>query len=185
MDALPQWLTAHITDVTFATENQLGYDPDPRFPATATARAIRQHNLVCLFERILDGMCEGNSAKAIVATDHNGFTLGEVMRWIQTNPERKKRYDEADSIRAIVRVDIARDLVDDETIDPLLKKERVDFTKWEASKVNRDKYGDKSQVDVNNTQVNIDIRALIEKRVNGEPPRLPVVIEHEDIHTPS
>jgi hypothetical protein len=179
--ALPEWLTSHMMEVSHVVKNALDYDPDPKYPRTKDERDLRNHNLTCLFERILDGMCEGNSARVIITLDHNGFSVGEVMRWIYTNPERRKRYDEADAIRAIVRVDIIREIVDDETVDPTYKTERTDFTKWEASKVNRDKYGDKQQVDVNNTTINVDIRALIDKRVNGEPPRLPVVIEHDEI----
>lgn len=137
-------------------------DPDPRFPKTKLERDLREHNLTCLFERILDGMCEGNSASAVIQLDHNKFKVGEVMKWILTNPERKRRYDEADGIRGIVRVDRARQLVDDETADPAYKKEVVEFTKWEASKVNREKYGDK--VTVESTRTTVDIKMLIEQR---------------------
>lgn len=137
-------------------------DPDPRFPRTKVEKELREHNLACLFERILDGMCEGNSARAIIILDHNRFKVGDVMRWILTDPTRKRRYDEAEAIRAVVENDLVNDLVTDETADPAYKKERVEWHKWRASKANREKFGDKTTVEMNVTKV--DIRALIEKR---------------------
>ena len=137
---IPDWLKDHTRELAHSIEHNLP-PPDPRFPTTKVQRELRQHNLECLFERILDGMCEGNSASAIIRMDHNKFSVGEVMKWIHTNAERKKKYNEADSIRQVVRVDRARTIVDDETADPVYKKEVIEFTKWEASKANREKYG--------------------------------------------
>lgn len=159
----PDWLRIHGQELTYAIEHNLD-SPDPRFPRTKVERELRNHNLTCLFERILDGMCEGNSANMLIHLDHNRFKVGEVMRWILTNPERKRRYDEADAIRAVVRMDRARTLVDDETADPTYKKEVVDFTKWEASKVNREKYGDRTNVDI--TTVQVDLRQLLDDRAS-------------------
>jgi hypothetical protein len=109
-------------------------------------------------------MCEGNSASATIRLDHNGFTIGEVMRWILTNPERKKRYDEAESIRIVVRNDRVREIVDDPTADPTYKREVTDFHKWEAPKANRERYGDKTTIDVTNTTT-ITLQNLMDERM--------------------
>lgn len=151
---------------------------DPRYPRTKLEKEVRAHNMECLFVRILDGMCEGNSASAIIKLDHNGFKVGEVMKWILTDVERKRRYDEAEAIRTVVRNDVVRELIDDETADPVHKRDVLDFHKWEAPRMNREKFGDKTVVDFNVTKVNI--RALLDRRsealsqiVQQVPPSLP------------
>ena len=66
---IPDWLKAHGQELAYAIEHNLD-SPNPRFPRTKVERELREHNLECLFERILDGMCEGNSARAIITLDH-------------------------------------------------------------------------------------------------------------------
>ncbi len=159
---IPDWLKAHGQELAYAIEHNLD-SPNPRFPRTKVERELREHNLECLFERILDGMCEGNSARAIITLDHNHFKVGEVMKWIHTDPARKRRYDEAEAIRAIVENDIVNDIVADELADPTYKKERVDWYKWRAARANREKYGDKTTIE-SNTTVTVDLRARFEQR---------------------
>ena len=178
--SLPEWLTAHMDEVSLVTENQLGFDPDPRFPATSTARALRQHNLACLFKRILDVVSEGGILRDALENDHNGFTAGEVMRWVRGSPERLERYREAQKIGAeIIADDMVRIADGDGMEDVQRSKLKIDTRKAIIAVNNRERYGEKTTIDLNSTNVNIDIRALIEKRVNGEPPRLPVVIDHD------
>lgn len=161
---IPDWLRGHTDDLHFAIDNGIPHPPhDARYPRTKLEKELKEHALTCLFERILDGMCEGDSARAIIKVDHNRFQVGEVMKWIHTNPVRKRKYDEAESIRAIVENDIVNDIVADEAADPTYKKERVDWHKWRAARANREKFGDKTTIESNTTVV-VDLRAKFEQR---------------------
>ena len=87
---IPDWLKVHGEELAYAIENNLD-SPNPRFPRTKDERELRQHNLECLFERILDKVAEGSTASDVIILDHNGFTPGEVMRWIRADRGRGDR----------------------------------------------------------------------------------------------
>ena len=138
---LPDWLTSHMKEVAFAVENQL--DHDPKLPRTREQLALRNHNLECLLERALPLIAEGQTMKVILATDHNGFTTGEVMQWIRSNPQRSNRYNEARKIGAEVIEDEMIAIADAEnTIEDVQRSTlRINTRKWVLEKNHKERYG--------------------------------------------
>ncbi len=138
---LPDWLRDHTRELEQSIELSMP-PPDPRFPTTPEARQLRQHNLECLFERILDKVTEGGVARDAVETDHNKFTLGEVMRWIRQSPDRLKRYREAQEIGAeIVADDMIRIADGDGLEDVQRSKLRIDTRKTIIATNNKERFG--------------------------------------------
>lgn len=163
-DELPEWLRSHMEEVHHALDNNLD-PPDPKFPRTRDEYQLRKHNLECLFERILPQIAEGKTIQTIVALDHNGFTVGEVMSWIRSTPERARRLDEAKKIRAEVIADDLLTISDsNELADTQQVRTRIDTRKWLLEKDYPEKYSSKSTIDINsNHQISI-VSALEEAR---------------------
>jgi hypothetical protein len=144
-EELPKWLTAHMTQVAHVVENQVDLDPDPRFPMTADARKVRTHNLECLFERVLDVVCEGGILRDAVENDHNGFTAGEVLRWIRSNPERLERYREAQKINAELMSDETIKIADGDGLEDVQRsKLRIETRRSAIVVNNRERYGNET-----------------------------------------
>lgn len=141
MDKLPDWLTAHMQEVNHVVDNQL--DHDPKLPRTKEQLALRNHNLECLLERALPLIAEGQTMKNILATDHNGFTVGEVMQWIRSTPKRSDRYNEARKIGAEVIEDEMIAIADAEnSIEDVQRSTlRINTRKWVLEKNHKERYG--------------------------------------------
>jgi hypothetical protein len=173
-----------MEQVSHAIEYNLDV-PDPKFPRTKEAKELRDRQLEFLFERVLDVISEDLPITDTNGFAQSGFTQGELMRWVFQSKERKARYREAQKIGMEIRQQLLGKIAQGtEMSDVQRDKLEIDTHKWRRERLYREQYASSTNIDVTNTQVNIDIRALIEKRVNGEPPRLPVVIEHDDLNTP-
>ena len=138
--------------------------PDPRYPSSPEARKLRTHNLECLFERILERVSEGGTVIDAVENDHNNFTLGEVMRWIRGTPERRDRYAEAKKVRAEIYMEQTIGIADGDGMeDTQRSKLRIDTRVKSASFDDRERYGDKTTIDVTNNTT-ITLQNLIDER---------------------
>lgn len=58
-------------------------------------------------------------------------------------------YARAKEIRADVFADAIIDIVDDDTIDPQMARNRADARKWHASKMNPSRFGDRIELNIN------------------------------------
>ena len=143
---IPDWLKVHGEELAYAIENNLD-SPNPRFPRTKDERELRQHNLECLFERILDKVAEGSTASDVIILDHNGFTPGEVMRWIRADTKRLDRYRDAQKIGAEVIADQMIGIADGQTEleDVQRSTLRIKTRQYILEKNNKERYGQDQQ----------------------------------------
>ena len=139
---LPEWLTDHTKELVHANENDLPI-PDPRFPRTQLEKEVREHNLECLFERILDTVTEGGIATRAIVSDHNGFTPGEVMRWIRSDSKRLQRYREAQKDGSEVIADQMIGIADAENTAEDVQRStlRIKTRQYVMEKNNKERYG--------------------------------------------
>ncbi len=89
-----------------------------------------------------------------------------IFRWKKSYPDFGEAYTLALEQHVDALVDEAGEIVDSEP-DPQRARVRVDYRKWLASRLNRDKYGDKLDVRHNHT---LDITPMLlaaTKRMNS------------------
>jgi hypothetical protein len=103
-------------------------------------------------EEILSRYADGETLSAI-CKDKNMPKRNTVYRWRQSYPEFGNAYQRAQEGHVDALVDQAGEIVDTEQ-NPQLARVRADHRRWLASKLCRNKYGDKLEV---NHKQTIDI----------------------------
>lgn len=130
------------------------------------------------WEKLWRVMCQGESiSKAI---KHFDVSYHKTLAHINHSDELRKDYEAANVARALYHADRIEQLaegVEAGVIDTNAAKVSMDARKWIASKLDPNRWGDRSRVDITTTDVNKlhleAIRALGLEEVN--------VIEHENI----
>ncbi len=102
-----------------------------------------------LSETILSRYADGETLTKICKDEHMP-KRNTVYRWRTQYPEFGKAYLLAQEEHVDALVDEACQIVDSE-LDPQRAKVRADHRRWLASRLNRKKYGDKIEVEVNKT----------------------------------
>lgn len=152
MDTLPDWL--------LPTEL-------PRYPTTKDQREIQEITFATVFERVIDGIIEGKSAKEIVETDPRYISYGRFIQWIRRDKERLKRFHEAQKCSAEVFMEESQQIADGDPNQPpedvQRSRLRIDVRWKRIQAYDRERYGEKQSVDVN-TNTTITIKNLLEKR---------------------
>ena len=97
-----------------------------------------------LAEEILSRYADGETLSRICKDDHIP-ERNTVYRWRSDYPEFEDAYILAREQHVDALVDEAGQIADSEP-DPQRARVRVDFRKWLASRLNRDKYGDKLEL---------------------------------------
>lgn len=96
------------------------------------------------FEAFLDDVaCEGLRS----ACETRIWTQSATLNWIAKDEERSALYTRALQVRAEIAIHEGREIVDGATPDDVaVAKLRSGWRQWEASKWNRDRYGEKLDV---------------------------------------
>jgi hypothetical protein len=150
---LPDWLTAPVDEL-------------PKFPRTKVEREVEHLTFEALFERVLEGITEGRSAKGIVEDDPRNITYGRFYQWIRKDPERLRRYEEAQEASAEILLEEMQQIADGEgdiPEDVQRSNLRINVRKFRVQAYNRKRYGDKQVVDVTNNTT-VSIRNLLDER---------------------
>lgn len=156
---LPDWLSAAppvTKDHSFL----------PRYPRTKDELELEQATFEALFERVLDGIAEGLSTTLLVSEDPRKPNYGRFIRWIKKDPERTRRYEEAQEIATeyiMAQMDMIADGTEDNLEDLERSKLRLAHYKFKLQVYNRRRYGDKQQVEVTNNTT-VSIRNILEER---------------------
>jgi hypothetical protein len=87
---LPHWLQ----------EPQLPTPDDPPVPRSQQTASNQLTTYGSLFETVLERVMGGTPIHTIVASDPRGIQLGRFLYWINRDPHRKARYEEACIIAA-------------------------------------------------------------------------------------
>ena len=155
---LPDWLSTAPTP-----EQQIAL---PRFPITADQVHTEQITFEAAFEPVLDILVEGGSVTKYIENDIRNINYGRFMRWIKKDPTRVQRYEEAQEIGTealLEKMDRIADGTDNEMEDIDRSKLRLSQYKFKVQSHNKRRYGESKQVELSTT-VNIDVRALLDKR---------------------
>ena len=161
---IPDWLRIHGQELAYAIEHNLD-SPDPRFPRTKLERELREHNLECLFEQILDVISEDLPIIDANGFKQSGFTQGEIMRWVFANKERKQRYREAQKIGMEIRQQLLGKIAQgNEMSDVQRDKLEIDTHKWRMERLYKEQYAASTNVDI--TTVQVDLRQLLDDRAS-------------------
>lgn len=122
----------------------------PRPPVTYTFEIARE---------ICERHANGETINAICNRGDAKFPTGMTfMAWVNQHPEVRKIYDEAHEMFADSLVDQTLTIAD-EAIDAARARNQIAARQWIASKLAREKYGDKVQVDVDHK---ISIAAILD-----------------------
>jgi hypothetical protein len=132
---------------------------------------------------ILDKLSDGLSLAAILR-DNPGMPkdISKLRRWIANDPTRKADYEAAQQIGAEALVDAMLDIAEGSTSleDVQRSTLRINTIKWLAGCRNRDKYGDKKQIE-QTVSINIaDAMEQADRRVIDLKAEVLREIEHDN-----
>lgn len=128
-------------------------------PGAAEAR-IEKLGLEALCDRLVSGETQTSICKSI------GITKGSLRRWIALDAERQARVNEARIGAAEAYADIAYDLLkaSKNAFELSVNRELSSHLRWQASKADPRRYGDKLQVDQTNTVINLSDDEIVRRR---------------------
>lgn len=186
MTSLPEWLAPAIstapannsTTSTTATRSDptkansflpLSWVPsDVHGPLPDDPRAC-QYEMTCrsLFERVLDNLADGITVAETLRDDIREISYGSLLRWIHENPDRKQLYEAARKIGTEVMANEIVNIADgknpdgSETLEDVSRSTlRINTRKFIMQSWNRDRYGEKRQIDQN---VNVNLIDAMEE----------------------
>jgi hypothetical protein len=130
------------------------------FPRRREVIELRNMMFDNFFEHAIDDVAAGRPLRALLREDHRGFKYGEFIRWIMKDPERKRRFREAQEIGAESVADELIDIADGTTPegaslpeDVARSKLRIETRQWMLKTWNRSRFSDSKTVDVNVSNV--------------------------------
>jgi hypothetical protein len=145
---------------------QLPCPDDPRPHSSPSSLALRQTTYANLFESALERIMGGTSINTIVANDPRGIQLGRFLYWINKDPTRRQRYEEACEVAAEVMAHELTSIADamDPNANPLMedvqrsalriKSRTYLMEKWSARR-----YGDTRRVQIDQTTLTANLTA--------------------------
>ncbi len=166
--SLPTWMTPErfsVREDDEGTMNSAGMLP--------VERKLEKNNFECVFEYALDRLAEGAFIGSIVKSAPIAVHRGRFMTWVKNDAERWRRYNAAQQVGAeIIASNLVDPTIDEERAIPQdANLMRVNFEKgkWYLSIVDRKRFAETKQVEINQS---ISITAAL-AQANGR------LIEHE------
>ena len=145
-------------------------------------RELREKQFEIFFEtQVLPQVENGISINSVIKEDQRNYDYTGFLRWIDKDPARRSRLEDAQRIGTEVLLDECVDIADgvnDNGIpeDVQRSKLKIEARMFKVKNWNRKRYGDFKTLEVNQ---NISITAALEQAnarlVNG------ITIDHEDV----
>lgn len=145
----------------------------PRFPKSKAEQQLVESTYNSLFEYILDYIAAGVPLTSVLKHDPRNIDYARFKRWINKNPMRKARFEEAEEIAADIMIEQLGQSIDvspDELAGSMdgstmlgLKRLNFEYTKFRAGAMNKRKYGSNKHVELT---TNYDEDALKDMSVN-------------------
>lgn len=160
MDELPHWMQ----------DPQLPTPEDPRPAPSKQSYLLKHQTYANLFESALERIMGGTPLQTIVQNDPRGIQLGRFLYWINRDPDRRARYEEACEIAAEAMAHELTGIADamDPNANPLMedvqrsalriKSRTYLMEKWSARR-----YGDSKRIQISSTSLSLsgeDLRKL-------------------------
>jgi hypothetical protein len=156
MDELPHWM-------------QDPQQPCPDDPSPAPSRQthlLKHQTYANLFESALERIMGGTPLTTIIANDPRGIQLGRFLFWINRDPDRRQRYEEACEIAAEAMAHELTAIADALALDnqPVMEDVqrsslRVKARTYLMEKWSPRRYGDTRRVQIDSTTINASMTA--------------------------
>jgi len=156
VDDLPHWMQTP----------QLPTPDDPHPTPSRQTHLLRHQTYANLFESSLERIMGGTPLTTIIANDPRGIQLGRFLFWINRDPTRKQRYEEACSIAAEAMAHELTAIADALDMDgsPLMEDVqrsalRMKSRTYLMEKWSPQRYGDSKRIQIDQTSLNANISA--------------------------
>ncbi len=139
---------------------------DQKFPRSPDHLAIQRITYESIFERALEEVEAGGTIFALIKNDPRGIDYGKFMKWMNLDPERKKRFREAKTNGALAMEDRLLEVAaGKDGLEDVNRSKLIVDTMWKMMQVNdRDRYS--TSVKHEHT-VGVDIKKLLEDRAKA------------------
>ncbi len=117
-------------------------------PPTSTLK-LEMLGIEALCDEIISGKTMRKVAREL------DVDIAVLSKWVDADPQRKRLMFEARVRSAQAADELAEEVLENESIDPMRARELAQHYRWRASKVNPRDYGDKLQVDSTHTLRNL------------------------------
>ena len=172
-------LAIPVTSVTYQLMDEISTDPDlphwmrtPQLPTpddpspsrSPSSLALRHATYANLFESALERIMGGTSINTIVQNDPRGIQLGRFLYWINRDPQRRQRYEEACEVAAEVMAHELTDIADacnegSQLEDVQRSALRVKARTYLMEKWSVRRYGDTRRVQIDQTTLTANLTA--------------------------
>jgi hypothetical protein len=156
VDDLPHWMQTP----------QLPTPDDPHPTPSRQTHLLRHQTYANLFESSLERIMGGTPLTTIIANDPRGIQLGRFLYWINRDPTRRSRYEEACEVAAEA---LAHELVGiadamDPNANPLMEDVqrsalRVKARTYLMEKWSARRYGDSKRIQIDSTTLTANLTA--------------------------
>jgi hypothetical protein len=143
--------------------------PEDRVPTTPQSRALTHTSYANLFESALERIMGGTPLTTIVSNDPRGIQLGRFLHWINRNPTRRARYEEACIIAAETMAHELTSIADALPLDgsstqPLMEDVQRSALRMKArtylmERWSPQRYGDSKRIQIDSTSVTANLNA--------------------------
>lgn len=156
VDDLPHWMQTP----------QLPTPDDPHPTPSRQTHLLRHQTYANLFESSLERIMGGTPLTTIIANDPRGIQLGRFLFWINRDPTRKQRYEEACSIAAeamaheLTAIADALDMDNNPVMEDVQRSAlRMKSRTYLMEKWSPQRYGDSKRIQIDQTSLNANISA--------------------------
>lgn len=157
MNELPHWLQ----------DPQLPTPDDPPPPASRNTYLLKHATYNNLFESSLERIMGGTPLATIIASDPRGIKLGRFLFWIQRDPERRRRYEEACAVAAEAMAHELTSIADalggesgtSQLEDVQRSSLRMKARTYLMEKWSPQRYGDTRRVQIDSTSISASLSA--------------------------
>jgi hypothetical protein len=140
---------------------------DPRPTPSRQTHLLKHQTYTNLFESALERIMGGTPLQTIVQSDPRGIQLGRFLFWINRDPERKQRYEEACEIAAEAMAHELTSIADalggeggtSQLEDVQRSSLRVKARTYLMEKWSPRRYGDTRRVQIDSTTINANMTA--------------------------
>ena len=153
---LPHWMQ----------DPQLPTPDDPHPTPSRQTHLLRHQTYANLFESSLERIMGGTPLTTIIANDPRGIQLGRFLFWINRDPDRRARYEEACEIAAEAMAHELTAIADALALDnqPVMEDVqrsslRVKARTYLMEKWSPRRYGDTRRVQIDSTTINANMTA--------------------------
>lgn len=117
-------------------------DLNDAYPVTKDHREIQRIAFESVFERVIEGVEAGIPPSQTLKEDPRNIDKGKFYSWMNRDPDRKKRFDDAKVIGALVMEDMLLERINGDSLEDVQRaKLAVDTLKWLMQVNNRKRYG--------------------------------------------